>query len=314
MVASLALVLALGNADLDEARALCKSLHYSEALPRLKKATESRGLSSSERREAFDLLARAWAAEGDMVAAQAAYGDLLARDAMAPPPVDAAPKLREAYRAAKAGLYPPGTVRLTLRSPTSVELLDPWGAVERIDVHVGGKTHQLKPAPVIEIKVGATVEAHGSNGSMLATLSAPSDAPARPRRQRGDSRSDEKDTTVAQNDPPATAPPPDVGAPPPAPPIVVVEEAKPVARRWPAIIGFGIGAVLAGVGAAVAGSFARTDEGNVTSLRFSQKETYDVIIPRQHAEAVTADVFLGLAIVCFGAFVISLFMGPPSQE
>jgi len=77
--------------------------------------------------------------KGDLSGATRAYSDLLERDPAAPAPSAAAPKIREAFRAAKVALFPMGTVKLT-RVPApeghlSFELLDPWGAVLTVNVY-----------------------------------------------------------------------------------------------------------------------------------------------------------------------------------
>src|SRR5581483_1120788 len=243
MLATTALALALAaTPELDEARALCKALHCAEAVPLLERAAAAPGATLAERREAYDLLARAWAAEGDLQAAQAAYGELLSKDAYAPAPVDAAPKLREVFRAAKAALYPPGTVRLTRRSATAVELFDPWGAVARIEA----KGAAQSPAPVIATAPGAAVAARGANGELLASLveqpvaTSPHKPPPAPRPAHAAS----EPAQPAVADEPAPPPAPQV-MPPTAPPVLVLVEARPT-WRWPVSIACGLLGVAAG--------------------------------------------------------------------
>src|SRR5579862_8255229 len=108
MLALALLAACISNAEptLDEGRELFRALKYEEALSKLEQAVELPNLATAERREAFDLLARTWAALGNLPRAQAVYGQLLLHDANAPSPDDAAPKIREVFRAAKVALFP----------------------------------------------------------------------------------------------------------------------------------------------------------------------------------------------------------------
>ena len=180
-----AVVLALlaANPYLAEGKSHFEQLAYEKALGPLTLAAQVPGLSAAERREAFNLLARTRAALGDLPGATAAYTDLLEKDPLAPAPGEAAPKIREAFRAAKAALFPPGTVKLTLTKSAAdghlvFELFDPWAAVTRLDVHEVGGARLISVAPeatVVDIRLPAGlaqawVEALNANGVAVASL------------------------------------------------------------------------------------------------------------------------------------------------
>jgi tetratricopeptide (TPR) repeat protein len=178
-----ALLMSVASAtpSLDEGRSLFQALHYEEALTRLQAATREPHLSHAELREAFDLLARTQAALGDLSGAEATFTELLTRDASAPPPSQAAPKIREAFRLARARVFPPGTVRLTRRSNPEgrllVELFDPWGAVARVELHQvgGGRIATVAAAPSMEFAVPSSLSlcwllAVGASGDTVGTL------------------------------------------------------------------------------------------------------------------------------------------------
>jgi tetratricopeptide (TPR) repeat protein len=212
-------LLVTANPALDEGRVLYQQLNYEQALVKLKAAAEAAD-STAERREAYDLLARTWAALGDVKQAESTYTQLLAKDPLAPAPAEAAPKIRAAYNSAKSALFPPGTVRLTrVASPANklkLQLFDPWSAVHKLELHEVDagkektKTHEVKPA--VEIALGATTEqawvfALSNSGEVLASLGSKS-----------------KPLRFAHAG--APAPPPA----PPAPPLVTAPDApKPLA-------------------------------------------------------------------------------------
>jgi hypothetical protein len=308
MLAMTALALALAaNPELDEARALYKALHYAEAVPLLKRAAEAPGATLAERREAYDLLARAWAAEADLQAAEAAYGELLSKDAYAPAPVDAAPKLREVFRAAKAALYPPGTVRLTRRTATTVELFDPWGAVARVEARGAPQA----PAPVISTAPGAAVVARGANGELLASiveqplpaaphLPAPAPRPAR-------AAAETPEPAVAPEPPPSPAP----QVMPPAPePVLVLVEARPT-WRWPVSIACGLLGVVAGGVATGLGITAQNDASTVQKPppTLTQRDVFS-LAARQRTEATAANALIVTAALFALAGVLVFIFGP----
>jgi hypothetical protein len=313
MPVTMALALALAaNPDLDEARALFKALHYAEALPLLKRAAESAGQTQAERREAYDLLARAWAAEGDLVATQAAYGELLAKDAYAPAPSDAAPKIREAFRAAKAALYPPGTVRLT-RHGATVELFDPWGAVDHLEVHEAKP--RSAPGASTTLQTNAAVEARGANGEVLASvneLTQPSPPPThKPPRPKPAAPSDEPRVEEKPEPPqqPDVAPAPEPVAPLP-PPMLVLVESRPT-WRWPVSIALDVLAIAQEAVAIGLGVVAQNDRAAVlqSPSPFTQRDAF-ALAARQRTEASTANaLFIGGAVFALAGILVFIF-GP----
>ncbi len=176
------LTLLAANPYLAEGKSHFERLAYEKALGPLTLAAQVPGQSAAERREAFDLLARTRAALGDLPGATAAYTELLERDPLAPAPLEAAPKIREAFRAAKAALFTPGTAKLTLAKVAAdghlaFELFDPWAVVTRIDVHeVGGsRVISVAPEPTVDVRLPAGlalawVEAFNANGLAVAAL------------------------------------------------------------------------------------------------------------------------------------------------
>ena len=124
------------NPYLDEARALLDSMQYEKARARLEYAKRTSTSTRDERRETYQLLARAWAAEGKLDQAEASFAELLAQDAAAPGPREAAPRIREAFRRAKERLYPADFVSL-VQAPAAVgrvefEIKDPWSLVQTL--------------------------------------------------------------------------------------------------------------------------------------------------------------------------------------
>jgi hypothetical protein len=190
MLTGLVLMLMTGVAPpLAQGRALFQALHYEEALVQLAAATRDPHLTGAEAREAFDLLARTQAALGDLSAAEATFAELLTRDAAAPAPLEASPKIREAFRAARARVFPLGTVRLTRRGASEgrlvLELFDPWAAVARVELRQvgGGQVTSAAPAPALALTVppglvAGFVVALGPTGEVLGTLGS-STAPLR---------------------------------------------------------------------------------------------------------------------------------------
>lgn len=128
----LPLVLA-ANPYLDQGRKLYRQLFYQEAEVQLRRAIEVPTSTQEERREAYDLLARALYARGQAGDAELAYAELLGRDPHTPPPQKASPAIRELFQRAKLRVYPRGYVRLT-QTPSppgtiEVSVVDPWSEV-----------------------------------------------------------------------------------------------------------------------------------------------------------------------------------------
>ncbi len=180
--------LVAANPYLVEGKEHFSHLQYTEALRPLTLAVAVPGQTTAERREAYDLLARTRAALGDLAGTSEAYGELLAKDPNAPAPTDAAPKIREAFRAAKTSLFAPGVVKLTRvtagEGHLAFELTDPWAAVTRLEVHeIAGNSRNItvtvsereRQAGLFDVKVPATlvqawVEAFNGENTVVATL------------------------------------------------------------------------------------------------------------------------------------------------
>ena len=137
-VAASTLFLLGANPYLDQGRTLYRAVRYAEAEVQLRMGLEVPTATPSERREAHDLLARVLLAEGRGAEAEQIYARLLSVDPSSPAPENAAPKVREAFNAAKRAAFPPDYVRLeerTLRPDRfAAELVDPWGKVASLAV------------------------------------------------------------------------------------------------------------------------------------------------------------------------------------
>ncbi len=318
------------NPYLGEARERFEQLAYEQALNPLILATQVPGQTQAERREAFDLLARTRAALGDLAGATHAYGELLEKDPSAPAPSDAAPKIREAFRAAKASRFPPGTVRLTrvtaAEGRLGFELFDPWGVVVRLDVReVGGRTLSARPEALVEVRIPfsqAWVEALDAAGAVVGSLGS-AKAPLRlAQKVAVATRPKSDDAPVltptpkrAVADDEMTAAPVEAAEPPKA---AVLTRVK--AWRLPAVL---TGASLAVVSGAIGLGFglaARTDAATLAGLptqglisSLSQRDAFE-LAGRQRNEAMTANIALGLAaglaVTTFFLFVLSAERAP----
>src|SRR4051812_9335258 len=130
-----ALILAT-NPYLAESRQLYESLRYEKAIMRLELARKVPTTSNDERREILDLLARSYAALGQLDKAEDSYAELLAKDPHAPSPDEAAPKIRQVFSKAKERLYPPTYVRVRAESApegeVAVAVIDPWDQITSV--------------------------------------------------------------------------------------------------------------------------------------------------------------------------------------
>lgn len=128
MLLSLVTLLLHVSPDLEEGRAASSSLKYAAAITALTKVTTS-DAPSVEKAEAYGLLARAYLAMGKAANAQAAFEGQLGEDPMADEPAGA-PKVKQAFLAAKRARFPPGTVQLAKRPSGGdslvLELINPW--------------------------------------------------------------------------------------------------------------------------------------------------------------------------------------------
>lgn len=110
------------------------ALEFAAATTSLTVAVEQPELSVEQRRQAFHLLAQSLLALDRRDDARLAYERLLKRDPLAPPP-EAAPKVVDAFLAAKASVWPRPSVTLKAREDlpsVTVEVFDPWALVARV--------------------------------------------------------------------------------------------------------------------------------------------------------------------------------------
>lgn len=153
MLSSLVLVTLAANPYLDEGRRHFANLEFDAAAKALAIATEQPGLSTPERREAFDVYAQALLALQRRDEAISAYRRLLESDAYAPPP-QAAPKVVECFLAAKRLAYPPPGVKVasTVDGKTvAVTVFDPWGDVKRVR-WFEGTAAELREGAAVELR------------------------------------------------------------------------------------------------------------------------------------------------------------------
>lgn len=133
----LALVLAT-SPELEEGRASFAALKYQEAIGQLTKVTAG-SAPSTEKAEAFGLIARAWLALGKGANAQTAFEAQLVEDPMAEEP-PGAPKVRQAFQAAKRAKYPAGFIDVR-RKPSGddalvLDVINPWRAEVKVEAFI----------------------------------------------------------------------------------------------------------------------------------------------------------------------------------
>lgn len=134
MVLSLLLAVLASNPYLDEGRRHFANLEFDAAVKALAIAVEQPGLSSLERREAFDTYAQSLLAVERRDDAIAVYKRLLSADPLTPTP-KAAPKVVESFLVAKRAVFPPPAVTLEALQAgeaVNVSVFDPWQAVKRV--------------------------------------------------------------------------------------------------------------------------------------------------------------------------------------
>jgi len=184
VLASISALLIAANPSFESGKHLFGELEFEAAAQALSLAVEEPGLSTDERREAFDLWAQSLIATGDVPAAERAYARLFKVDPYVPPP-RASPKVVDAFRAAKARVFPRPSVSLQgeLRADRRVlvRLLDPWALVARVRwFEVSPSAVSARPSPELEertLTVAPTLEATsvlfdalGKNDALLAHL------------------------------------------------------------------------------------------------------------------------------------------------
>lgn len=242
-VTTVALLLG-ANPYLEEGRAHFEAVRYQAAEARLRLACQVPTSTREERREAFDLLARALLAQGRQEEAELAYAQLLTADPAAPAPSEAAPKVKAAFQRAKAQVYPPGFVGLTaLPSPEGqlrVSVVDPWLLVEALVLVEAGRDGALKES---ELAVR-----EGKAAALLPTAQPEGEA-----RWHVEAR-DRAAKVVGRLEPaaaPRVLPPPPAlasQAPPPSAPAV----ARPPRPRWVPVVAAVAVVAVAATGAALA--------------------------------------------------------------
>lgn len=158
------------NPYLEEARKLVDSMQYQKARERLEYARQATTSTREERRETYQLLARTWAAEGDLARTEAAFSELLAGDPTAPAPQQAPPRIRDAFRRAKERLYPPDFVALESRPAPAgrveLALKDPWSRVRSVTLQQarGDDAFEASPLPLNDEAIGGTALAAPAPG------------------------------------------------------------------------------------------------------------------------------------------------------
>lgn len=181
--------------ELEDGRAAFSKLEYQKAVTALTKVTAS-SAPAVEKAEAYGLLARSYLALGKTTQAQEAFGGQLSEDPMAEEPVGA-PKVKQAFLAAKKAKFPPTYLQLVRRPSTTdslvVELVNPWRLPVTVDAWEwsGNAEPRKKPVPLdgqrllLALAAGSKqyLRATGSDGVVLATLGsvqAPIEGPLAP--------------------------------------------------------------------------------------------------------------------------------------
>lgn len=239
--------------ELEEGRAAVAKLEYAKAIGPLKKVVAS-DAPATEKAEAYGLLARSSLALGKASDAQAAFEGQLTEAPMTEEP-SGAPKVKQAFLAAKKAKFPPSFLQL-VRKPSSadslvVEVVNPWRLAVTIDAWewTGTADAQPKPVPldgqrlVLVLAPGSKqyLRATGKDGVVLATLGsvqAPLERPPAP----AVATSTTESTSTTEPPPPVRS---RVEGPPPEflPPAKATPASKPLFNPV-------LGWVLAGVGTA----------------------------------------------------------------
>jgi hypothetical protein len=255
------------NPYLDEGAALFDRMLYEKAVAKLKRATEVSASTQAERRRAHDLLARTYVALGQNEQATRTFVALLSVDDRAPVPADASPNIRRLFLEAKESLYPKGRAQLR-RVPApaprvTVELVDPWEQVARVELRqmVRGEPLDpvpLEPAPLMNVEV-----APEATSCSLVALS----AEGQPMGSLGPLKL-ETAAPVAAVLEPAAAPKAVVGAVPTTAPAAVDDTPAPRApTKWPVIAVGAASLAMLAIGAALSVA-AAADSNAAGQLQF----------------------------------------------
>lgn len=260
MLLSLMTVLLAVTPELEEGRAAFSSLKYQQAITVLGTVTTSNA-PSSEKAEAFGLMARAYLALGKTANAQSAFEGQLQEDPMAEEP-PGAPKVKQAFLAAKRARFPPGYVQLVKRPSGEdslvLDVVNPWRVTLLVQAWEATTGDFVKKSVtldglrvVLALPAGSKtwVQAVSAEGKPLATFASASEPVLGPKLQIVVIAHEKKTDAPVEL---KTTPTPKETPPPP--PIVVTAPATgPSANR---VIGYtliGVGAVAAIVGGIVAG-------------------------------------------------------------
>ena len=131
---------ARANPYFDEGRRSFDALQFRKAITQLEVARRVPPADEAERGRVLDLLARAYLAEGRTADAQGAWAEWLSHDPNATIDADSAPKVRDAFEAARRQVFQPDYFVLReLPSPAGtvrVEVLDPFRRAAQLEVFV----------------------------------------------------------------------------------------------------------------------------------------------------------------------------------
>lgn len=255
LLSFLTMVLAV-TPELEEGRAAFSSLKYQQAITVLGTVTASNA-PSSEKAEAFGLMARAYLALGKTANAQAAFEGQLQEDPMAEEP-PGAPKVKQAFVAAKRARFPPGYVQLVKRPSGEdslvLDVINPWRVTLVVQAWEATTADFVKKAVtldglrvVLALPAGSKtwVQAVSAEGKPLATFASASEPVLGPKLEVVVVAHEKKDAPVEVKTTPT---------PKQEPPVVVT--APPTGPSANRVIGYtliGVGAVAAIVGGIVAG-------------------------------------------------------------
>ncbi|MBX7098486.1 MAG: hypothetical protein K1X89_12310 [Myxococcaceae bacterium] len=163
MVAALLLGLALAtdaNPFLAQAQQHYRALEYEQA-ETLLAVLRQQPLPPADQLAVFDLLARIAIAKDDAGAARSHYRALLGVDPHWPGPVDAAPKVVEAFTQAKAAQFPRGLCTLDARrtgAGVEITLLDPYRQIATLELVTSPGTPRERTVP-LELSLPITTAA-----------------------------------------------------------------------------------------------------------------------------------------------------------
>jgi len=185
MLSALVTLIVSASPELEDGRAAVSRLEYQKAIAALSKVTSSAS-PSTEKAEAYGLLARSYLALGKAAEAQAAFEGQLTEEPMANEP-SGAPKVKQAFLKAKRARYPPTFVQLHRRPSApevlEVEVVNPWRLPLAIELSSWTEAAQPVTRPIlldgnrfVVALAGGTksaVRVLGSDGVVLATLGSP---------------------------------------------------------------------------------------------------------------------------------------------